>query len=130
MTLEAPGSVTHWLQPLQAGDPAAAEFLWDRYFEQVLQLARRQLLGVRDRSREAEVGACYPIALEQAEWLLAREPGEPRWRRQLVELGIHLADLSFVSGDVSQARDRLEAARPLALSLVETEPVEAVDRHA
>lgn len=54
MAVEAPGSVTHWLQPLQAGDPAAAEFLWDRYFERVLQLARRQLLGVRDRSRDAE----------------------------------------------------------------------------
>jgi len=54
MTVETPGSVTHWLKPLQAGDPAAAEFVWDRYFHLVVQLARRQLLGVRDRSQDAE----------------------------------------------------------------------------
>ncbi|MFN8858477.1 MAG: ECF-type sigma factor [Planctomycetaceae bacterium] len=54
MTVESPGSVTNWLKPLQAGDPAAAEFVWDRYFELVVQLARKQLLGVRDRSQDAE----------------------------------------------------------------------------
>lgn len=54
MTVETPGSVTHWLTLLRAGDPQAAEFLWDRYFAQVLHLAHRQLLGLRDRSRDAE----------------------------------------------------------------------------
>jgi len=54
MTIETPGSVTHWLTLLQAGDPSAAGFLWDRYFAQVLQLAHHQLLGLRDRSRDAE----------------------------------------------------------------------------
>lgn len=54
MTVETPGSVTHWLSLLRAGDPQAAEFIWDRYFSQILHLAHRQLLGLRDRSRDAE----------------------------------------------------------------------------
>ena len=54
MTVEGPGSVTNWLKPLQAGDPTAAEFVWDRYFDHVVQLARQQLQGVRDRSQDAE----------------------------------------------------------------------------
>jgi DNA-directed RNA polymerase specialized sigma24 family protein len=54
MPVETPGSVTHWLSLLRAGDPQAAEFVWDRYFAQVLNLAHRQLLGLRDRSHDAE----------------------------------------------------------------------------
>jgi len=54
MSLESPGSVTHWLSLLRAGDPEAPEALWDRYFAQVLRLAHQQLLGLRDRSRDAE----------------------------------------------------------------------------
>lgn len=54
MSLETPGSVTHWLSLLRAGDPQAPEVLWDRYFAQILQLAHQQLLGLRDRSRDAE----------------------------------------------------------------------------
>jgi DNA-directed RNA polymerase specialized sigma24 family protein len=54
MPVETPGSVTHWLTLLRAGDPQAAEFVWDRYFAQVLHLAHRQLLGMRDRSQDAE----------------------------------------------------------------------------
>ena len=54
MSLESPGSVTHWLSLLRAGDPQAPEALWDRYFAQVLRLAHQQLLGLRDRSHDAE----------------------------------------------------------------------------
>ncbi len=54
MTVEVPGSVTPWLSPLQAGDPAATEYLWSRYFELAVQLARTQLLGVEDRGRDEE----------------------------------------------------------------------------
>lgn len=54
MTENTPGSVTRWLSTLRDGDPAAAEFLWNRYFEQVARLAQRQLVDLRDRSRDAE----------------------------------------------------------------------------
>lgn len=54
MTVSYPGSVTHWIKPLQAGDPAAAEFVWDRYFDLIVRLARQQLLGVRNSCQDAE----------------------------------------------------------------------------
>jgi len=54
MTVQVPGSVTHWLSPLREGDPAATEYLWSRYFELAVQLARTQLLGVEDRGRDEE----------------------------------------------------------------------------
>jgi hypothetical protein len=35
------GSVTHWLGLLKAGDSAAAQPLWQRYFRRLVGLARR-----------------------------------------------------------------------------------------
>jgi DNA-directed RNA polymerase specialized sigma24 family protein len=40
------GSVTRWLDQLQAGDPSAAEKLWDSYFRRLVALARARLQGV------------------------------------------------------------------------------------
>jgi DNA-directed RNA polymerase specialized sigma24 family protein len=37
------GSVTRWFDALQAGDPAAAQQLWERYFQRLVGLARQQL---------------------------------------------------------------------------------------
>lgn len=39
-------SVTHWIDQLQAGDPSAAEKLWDSYFRRLVALARARLQGV------------------------------------------------------------------------------------
>jgi len=54
MTRETPGSVTQWLTLLREGEPAAAEFVWERYFARVFHLAHQQLLGIRDQTRHAE----------------------------------------------------------------------------
>ena len=43
MSSENQGSVTHWLDALQAGDAAAAQPLWDRYFAQLVRLARARI---------------------------------------------------------------------------------------
>jgi DNA-directed RNA polymerase specialized sigma24 family protein len=37
------GSVTHWFGQLQAGNPAAAQELWERYFRRLVGLARARL---------------------------------------------------------------------------------------
>lgn len=37
------GSVTHWLQQLQAGDCLAAQRLWERYYQRLVSLARAKL---------------------------------------------------------------------------------------
>ena len=39
------GSVTLWLRSLEAGDPGAARKLWNRYFEDLVRLARERLRG-------------------------------------------------------------------------------------
>jgi DNA-directed RNA polymerase specialized sigma24 family protein len=44
------GSVTRWFGLLQAGDPAAAQQLWERYFRRLVGLAR---LKLRDAPRRA-----------------------------------------------------------------------------
>ncbi|CAN5845885.1 ECF-type sigma factor [soil metagenome] len=41
------GSVTRWIDELKAGDPAAAQPLWERYFDRLVRLARRRLVSSR-----------------------------------------------------------------------------------
>src|SRR5688572_9766452 len=43
MPLEDPGSVSRWIDGLKAGDRAATLPLWDRYFAQLVRLARVKL---------------------------------------------------------------------------------------
>ena len=37
------GSVTHWVDQLKAGDYAAAQPLWERYYQRLVRLARSRL---------------------------------------------------------------------------------------
>ena len=39
------GSVTHWIRRLQAGEQAAFQKLWERYFRRLVALARKRLRG-------------------------------------------------------------------------------------
>ncbi len=39
------GSVTHWFHEFMAGDQAAFQKLWERYFRRLLSLARKRLWG-------------------------------------------------------------------------------------
>jgi DNA-directed RNA polymerase specialized sigma24 family protein len=48
------GEVTSWFGLLQAGDASAAQALWDRYFPQLVRLARSRLSGVPCRSADEE----------------------------------------------------------------------------
>jgi RNA polymerase sigma factor (sigma-70 family) len=48
------GSVTRWLGQLQAGDPAAARRLWERYFRRLVGLARKRLRGAPRRVADEE----------------------------------------------------------------------------
>jgi DNA-directed RNA polymerase specialized sigma24 family protein len=48
------GSVTYWLGELQAGNPVAAQALWDRYFGQLVRLARQKLQQAPRRIADEE----------------------------------------------------------------------------
>lgn len=52
--MSSDGSITRWIGQLQAGDAAAAQPLWERYFRNLVALARRKLLGARPRVADEE----------------------------------------------------------------------------
>jgi len=48
------GSITVWIHRLQAGDPHAAQQLWERYFRRLVGLARQKLRGIRRGAADEE----------------------------------------------------------------------------
>jgi DNA-directed RNA polymerase specialized sigma24 family protein len=52
--MSSEGSITRWIGQLEAGDPAAAQPLWDRYFQHLVKLARRKLLGAMRQAADEE----------------------------------------------------------------------------
>ena len=53
MELPSRGSVTHWMDELKLGHEAAAQQLWNRYFFQLVTLARHRFQGLgRDADEE------------------------------------------------------------------------------
>jgi len=99
---------------------------------------RAQLLEVQHNlghllsnlGRNAEAHQSFAEALPHAEYLLTTVAGEPRWQRQVVELQMHLIDRLAMAGEFDVAQARLEAAPPIALSLVESDRVTPADRRA
>lgn len=48
------GTVTLWVKHLRAGDSSAANSLWQRYYEQLVRLARQKLGGASRRMSDEE----------------------------------------------------------------------------
>jgi DNA-directed RNA polymerase specialized sigma24 family protein len=48
------GSVTSWIRQLKAGDRAAVQQLWERYFRRLVGLARKKLQGAPRRAADEE----------------------------------------------------------------------------
>jgi RNA polymerase sigma factor (sigma-70 family) len=55
--MSSDGSVTVWIGELKAGDPTAAQRLWERYFRQLVELARARYGGARRRAADEEDAA-------------------------------------------------------------------------
>jgi DNA-directed RNA polymerase specialized sigma24 family protein len=60
--MSSDGSVTRLLGPLQAGDPAAVEQLWQRYFHRLAGLAHTKLPGAVRRVADGEDVASSALA--------------------------------------------------------------------
>jgi RNA polymerase sigma factor (sigma-70 family) len=54
LPMSSDGSITRWIGQLQAGDPAAAQPLWEHYFRHLVELARRKLHGARPQVADEE----------------------------------------------------------------------------
>jgi DNA-directed RNA polymerase specialized sigma24 family protein len=52
--MSSEGSVTRWLGPLQEGDSAAVQPLWERYFRRLVGLARKKLRSAPRRAADEE----------------------------------------------------------------------------
>jgi RNA polymerase sigma factor (sigma-70 family) len=52
--MSSPGSVSRWIAALKEGDPAAAQPLWERYYRQLVALARKKLRSTRGRTADEE----------------------------------------------------------------------------
>ncbi|HEX8203136.1 MAG TPA: ECF-type sigma factor [Isosphaeraceae bacterium] len=54
MTITSEGTITRCLHQLKAGDPAAAQTIWESYFRRLVGLARRRLQGTPRRAADEE----------------------------------------------------------------------------
>src|SRR5262249_49366796 len=52
--MSLPGSVTDWIDRLKIGDPAAAQQLWQSYFQRLHRIARKKLQGTPRRVADEE----------------------------------------------------------------------------
>lgn len=52
--MSSSGSVSQWIAALQAGEPAAAQKLWERYYQRLVGLARAKLQSVPRRAADEE----------------------------------------------------------------------------
>jgi DNA-directed RNA polymerase specialized sigma24 family protein len=52
--MSSEGSISHWIEEIKRGNPAAAELIWDHYFPQLVRLARQKLRGVPGRMADEE----------------------------------------------------------------------------
>jgi DNA-directed RNA polymerase specialized sigma24 family protein len=113
------GSITHWLGDLKAGDGSAARGLWERYYRQLVALARRHLQGAPCAAADEEDVAlsafqCFCRAAGQGRFPELNDRGN-LWRLLVVitaRKAHHLA-----KHERRQKRGRGAAADPAARDL-------------
>jgi DNA-directed RNA polymerase specialized sigma24 family protein len=52
--MNSPGSITCWIGQLKGGEQAAAQPLWEGYFQKMVELARQKLQGLPRRAADEE----------------------------------------------------------------------------
>jgi DNA-directed RNA polymerase specialized sigma24 family protein len=54
MRMLSAGSITYWLEQLKTGDQAAVQRIWERYFQRLVELARKRLQSAPRRAADEE----------------------------------------------------------------------------
>jgi RNA polymerase sigma factor (sigma-70 family) len=94
MSFAGDGSVTHWIEALKAGDDAAADALWRRYFDALVRLAQARL-GAAPRAAADEedvaLSAFHSLCAGAAQDRFARLDGRDELWRLLVTITVRKA---------------------------------------
>jgi hypothetical protein len=80
--MSSPGSVTVWIAALKAGNPQAAQCLWEDCFQKLLRLARKKLRG-----RPASSAGAEDVALGAFDSEAARQVSIPDDPEGMVRCG-------------------------------------------
>lgn len=115
--MSEPGSVSRWLGELQAGNVAAAQPLWERYFGNMVALARSRLHpGARGMSDEEDVALsafasfCRGISTERFPQLDDRDD---LWKTLICLTARKAADLVQHEQRLKRERTNTKAAREI-----------------
>ena len=73
--MSSPGSVSHWIVELRRGDQAAAQQLWERYYQRLVSLARDCLMDMPRRAADEEDVALSAFI---SFWLATKQGRFPR----------------------------------------------------
>ena len=124
-----PPSVTTWLALLKAGDEAAADALWRRYFAQLVELARQHLARHARRAADGEDVALSAFASFCAGVAAGRYPRlsnrHDLWRLLLTITLRHVRNLNRY-----EARQRRDSRRTVAAADLFDLPDADLDRLA
>ncbi len=52
--MSSEGSISYWIEEIRRGNPAGAEVVWDRYFPQLVRLAREKVRSISGRMADEE----------------------------------------------------------------------------
>jgi DNA-directed RNA polymerase specialized sigma24 family protein len=118
MSTTGEGSVTRWLGDLKSGGDAAAQHLWERYFDRLVHLARRKLqarAGAAEDEEDAAVSAFDSFCRGAREGRYPRLADRDDLWRLLVVITIRKA-LDQIQRQAAQKRggDRLMGEADLA----------------
>ena len=75
MSPDDPGSVTRWINDLKGGELDAAQPLWERYFADLVRLARGRLRATPRTAADEEDAALGAFDSFCAGWRAAASPG-------------------------------------------------------
>jgi DNA-directed RNA polymerase specialized sigma24 family protein len=136
--MSSTGSVTHWIHQLKAGEQAAAQPLWEAYFQRLVHLARKKLSGARYPSVDEEDVALSALASFCRGAEHGRFPQladrENLWRllvtitaRKVIDLRNreHAAKRGGVPGEAARAGPPAAAVEVALEQVVGTEPTPA-----
>jgi len=125
--MSSPGSVTHWIAALKQGDSAAPQPIWDRYYCELVALARKMLRSGRRAADEEDVvqNAFHSFFRAVTEGRYPQLGDRESLRRLLVVITANKA-LRQIRHEYRQKRGGAAVANPAATAATDDEDLVGV----